>query len=338
MSRLVALALVVTVAACRTEAKKASPGASLPWGAPDGAIPDKLEGSPTLPHREFDFGVYLPWPASPAALGAARQDAAERLKGVTILTLPDPRSPPTALVLAPPISRLPAPPLDFIRSDGRGFRPGDADAVARSQGLIALAFRLDEDPGLARLRAAQSVALDAARAGGGAIWDESTREIYAADEWAKVRIDGWEGELPDVRRHISLHYDDAMGGGRLFTLGMQKFGLPDLAAVNVTRRDIGNATRILDGVAQVLVEGARVEGAGDLTVQLGAIRHAAARRALLDASDPTAVVAWTVTLVPVSPRRGDADNRIVLLQFPQNGFPQNEPFPGQPPPSPPADR
>jgi hypothetical protein len=280
-------------------------------------LPDSIEGSLTVERREFDLGIYTPTPPSSQDLEAAQAEAHGRLPGVTVLPSKRTVDAPTALIFAPSIQALPPPTPDFIRTDGRGIRTGQADLIAGSQGLIAMAFRFDDDASLARLHAVQVLALDVARNGIGAIWDESTREIYGADEWARVRVEGWEGNRPDVRRHIAIRYDDSpLGGRRLLSLGMQKFGLPDLVVNGVAARDVGNATRIIDGLAQLLVEGATLEPGGVMHLNFGAIKHAGARKTYMEAAGAGAMFAWTLTLTPMPRVQGDPDNRLVAVRFP----------------------
>jgi hypothetical protein len=316
-------ALLAIVAACHRTPPPSETSTSFDsWGIEDGGLPRTLEGSLLVGRRAIDMGVYLPTVPSTEQLAAVQETAKERLPAVTVLSGSGHAAPPTALVLSPDVKDLPPPTLEMIRFDGRGFFPGQAEAVVASKGLVAIVLRLDDDPGLARLRATQQLALATARAGGGVIWDEATREVYAADEWQKVRVDGWEGDRPEVRRHIALHYDNsAAGGHRLTTHGMQKLGLPDLVLTNVLPNEIGSATRVLDGAAQLLAEGATLGPGGVLRFDLDAVQHQGARRAFESSAGTAILLSGPVTLVPVAPEPGDPDNRIVAIRFPvYDGF------------------
>ena len=158
---------------------------------------------------------------------------------MTVLTGPTQTPPPTALVFSPSARALPPPTVDDLRFNGRGLRAGEAEAIAASKGLIAIVARLN-DPNLGSLHRIEELARDVARTSRGVIWDEATRELYSVDEWQRVRIDGWEGDRPEVRRQIAVRYDDSPGGkNRLITLGMVKLGLPDLELVGVAPGEVG---------------------------------------------------------------------------------------------------
>jgi hypothetical protein len=315
--RIAMVAGVTLLAACHRNPKQDPNAPYDTWAANDAGLPASLEGSLVVGRRAIDLGIYTAGPISSDALNEAKVLARTRLKGVTLLTSPDDEkkeAPPTVLVFTPSIDALPPPTVELIRGDGRGIRPADAEAIAASRGVIALVARFDDDPTLSRVHELQGIALDAARDAQGTIWDESTREIYSVAEWDRVRIQGWQGDLPEVRRHISLHYDDSTGHGRLVTLGMLKFGEPDLVFVGVGPTEVGAATRVLDTVAQLLVEGARVEPGGRLTLDVDHIRHVVARASMLVAPGPLAKPA-TATLTPAHAEQGDPENRLVEVHL-----------------------
>ncbi len=281
------------------------------------ALPSAVEGSLRVGRRAIDFGVYLPEVPTLPEVSAAQQAARDLFPGVAVLASPDSTPPPTALVFSPSVTNLPPPTLDQIRYDGRGVRAGQAEAIAASKGLVAVVLRFDDDPDLSRLHGAQQLAVAIARAGHGAIWDEATREVYTTDEWQKVRLEGWEGARVEARRQIAIHYDDSPGGRRrLVTLGMVKLGFPDLVLADVLPNEIGGASRVLDGVAQLLVEGASVGAGGTLDFDLSAVKHEGARRALLSAPGAATRLRGPLTLAPLAPEAGDPDNRIVEIHFP----------------------
>jgi hypothetical protein len=307
-----------SLAACHSSSS--SPHAELPftaWSAADAAVPAEVEGSVTIPRRAIDIGLYLPESPRADQVAAIRTSTGSMLPGVNLLSNPERADPPTALVFSPKLESLPPPTPAQIKFEGRGIRPGQAEAIAQSKGVVVIILRLDDDATLSRLRASQSLALEAVRANGGVLWDEATHEIYSADEWQRVRVDGWEGNVPEVRKHIALHYDDSPGGGdRLVTFGMVKFGLPDLIVGDIAPAEIGSATRVLDGIAQLLVEGAVLDAGGILHFDLAAVKHPGAKLAFLAASSASSKLRGPATLVPVPPRLVDPDNRLLEVHFP----------------------
>jgi uncharacterized protein YegJ (DUF2314 family) len=286
--------------------------------------PSNLEGSLLIPPRMVDFAVYLPSAVSPALAKGALDSTKRRFPGVDVRgTPPENIAPPQACVFAPPLDSFQPPTEEQLGVFGRGLSPAQTKAAAASKGVLVMTWFLDDDPHRARLREAQKLAGEVADQNGGFIWDEVTRELYTRDEWKKDRIDGWQGDVPDVRRHITIHYY-ATGDGRhrAITLGMGKFGLPDLVVQDAPKEQGGPIGVLIDATAQALLEGASLAAGGELALDFTAIHHAGARKAYLDLTKADAKRRGKVVLAPADSEEGDPDNRIVELRFP--GYPGNE--------------
>jgi hypothetical protein len=151
------------------------------------------------------------------------------------------------------------------------------------------------------------------------VWDDVTRELYAPAAWKKLRIDGWQGDIPDARRFFVTHYYKAEGRSRLVTLGLAKLGLPDLVVDDVPVLQSAAVVTLVGAVAQLLVEGSPIGQGGKVTVDLKAIHHATARAAVLAAAAPDATFHASVALRIIDPEEGDAENRLAEVRF--DGYP-----------------
>jgi uncharacterized protein YegJ (DUF2314 family) len=323
------LSLATAGGACRREASprpepaqrvvEPAPAASTAAGAStDPAAPrPPLSASLAQGARDFGFGVYLPAPVPAAQARAALDAMKQRFPGVPVLAAPSRADRPNALVFAPPLAEFSPPSLESLRYFGRGLDAEQAKAASASRGVLVLAWSLDADPTLARLRAAESLVHELATQLGGTIWDESTRELFSLDAWKKSRLGTWSGDLPNAKEHVVIHYYDAGGGRhRAITLGMQKLGLPDLVVSDVSQVEATGMTLVIDAVAQALVEGASLAPGGELAFDLRAIRQPAAHDALIGAAGRGATLRGRVHLEPARAEEGDPENRIVELTFP----------------------
>lgn len=149
-------------------------------------------------------------------------------------------------------------------------------------------------------------------------WDEDTRQAFGLKEWKRRRTSDPVGP-PDVTSHITFHAYRDGPLVRIVSLGMGRFGLPDLVVHGVPgtgNRSMGN---VLNLVAQTLVEGGEVRPDGQLPLTIGELRNEAARgyhsANLLDG----AAQEGEVTLRFVRPQPGDADNRLLELVFEDPG-------------------
>jgi hypothetical protein len=335
----VAFAAIVAVAsaAChggatgKGDAPQPAPSSSRPTAAPgpsgpslvaahvpsDG--PPALQGSIAVPTRSIGLAIYAPQPIDPAVVRDTQETARQRFPGVNVLLMPMDAPLPQALIFAPDIGSFAPPTEQQIAYFGRGLDAAQRHAAAASKGVLILGWKLDADPTLDRLRDAQRLALEVAQKTGGTIWDETTGQLFGVLAWKRMRLDGWEGNIPDIRQHILIHYQGQAEPHRAVTVGMVKFGLPDLIVDDVLPSDAERMTNLVEAVAQLLVQGDTPGTSGAFGVNLKEIRHVAARTALMATTGKDAQLTGRVELVPTQARPGDPENRLVTLRFPYPG-------------------
>ena len=233
-------------------------------------------GSPRQPLRLVEHAVYMAAPVPAAQLDRAKREARARFPDVPIVS--EPKEPPGVMIGAPDIATYAPPGEDSLVFSGRGLSPEAAKAAAASMGALRLSFAFDDDPKLARLRATQALVADLAEKAGGFVWDQATREVYSVAAFRAARIETWQGDVPDVQRHFTIHYY-ATGDGRhrAITLGLEKLGLPDLVIQDVPQRSSTPASSLMNVLAQLLVEGAAIGPGGRIVVDSTSIAHAGAR-------------------------------------------------------------
>jgi hypothetical protein len=295
-----------------------SDGGSLATGA-GGISPQILQSSLAVATRSMGFAVYSAAPIPPTVVKEAQDAAKEQFPGVNILLLPMDAPLPQALIFAPNIAQFAPPTEQQLTVFGRGLDDAQRHAAAESKGVILLGWKIDADPRLDHLRDAQRLAFDVAQKTSGLVWDETTSQLFALATWKRTRIEGWEGTIPDMRQHISLHVTTNGAQHRTVTLGMVKFGLPDLVLEDVALSDGDRMTKLVEAVAQLLVEGQSPGTSGDLAVDLKAIRHTGARSALIGAAGKDAELHGKVALVTVAEIPGDPQNRLMEMRFANAG-------------------
>ncbi len=310
----------------RSSATPPVPAAPPPGTAPPDAESDQPElvppGSPIIPLRQVELAVYLPSPTTPAFVEGVVQKVKTRFPGLTLMTKPEPAPPPTVVVFAPEMERFDLPGAAELAGYARDLRPAEVAAAAASKGAVLFGWLLDADPKFAEIRKANDLVFEVAQKSNGFVWDEGSHELFSAQSWKSLRVDGWQGDLPDARRHYTAHLfgsDKGAGRARAVTLGLAKLGLPDLVVPDVPVMQSAAVVTLMGAVAQLLAEGAAVEAEGRLTVDVKAMRHAAARAALVAAAAPNAPLHGTVTLAAVEPEEGDAENRLAEVRF--DGYP-----------------
>jgi len=160
------------------------------------------------------------------------------------------------------------------------------------------------------LLASQQMAVTLAESRKGFIWDDTTRELFAPGALKQQRLGG--GAL-DVTAHVTMHAYRTGELIRVVTLGMEKFGLPDL----VIEESIGGAEigKMINLAAQLLVEGANLSPEGKLRLDLDALQDAGIRERMTGKVLDRARRKADVDALEGRRDRGDPENALLELWF-----------------------
>lgn len=282
-------------------------------------VPPPVPTGPLLagPIR-FEFAIYYPQSPARQPMTVLR----ERLRGVggdlTLVTsMPDK---PAAAVLLATLNTTAQkdyrpPDLQMVQRFGRGLTRDQAEALQRADRALILDFAHPGSLSAGALRTALQLTEQVARDTGGLLWDEETREIFTPDEWRKRRLDSWAGDTADVVQHTVIHAYKSDKLVRAITLGMAKFGLPDVVVSDFSwssNRPIGNLINLF---AQAMVEGAVINASGVYDLDLRSVRNAKVRQSQLGTLKPNAAAIARLSLVKGTWEDGDPRNRLVEIRF-----------------------
>jgi uncharacterized protein YegJ (DUF2314 family) len=208
------------------------------------------------------------------------------------------------------------PSLETLKYFGRGVSREQAEAMQESKVATVLTFSYGAADAIATTRVANDVMKELATRTGGLIWDDETRELFTPAALAEKRMSPPNHGFPDVRGHIVIHAYQNGEYIRAITLGMRKFGLPDVVINEFSwslNDQMGNTINLF---AQSLLEGA-TPTLGRYDFDVSRLKHDAVRaiyeKHLLD--DAHAVA--QLTLANASADEGDPENRLVELRFDQ---------------------
>ena len=263
----------------------------------------------------YQFAIYhLPRPATNAARVVARLLGGPLVLGAATTAGQTPAR-PTVWVEQPPIAQFPPPSEASLQYRGRGLSERDRKAVAASRALTVLAFAGPGDAAMATYHQALVLAGDVAAATGGLIYDVETRDLFTPAAWS-ARLQRWQDGTPDVVLHVTI--DSYRDGDlvRMVTLGMAKLALPDLAVRDVAGADVKSMGTLINLVCATFVERPMLVRAGELDVSIDQLRQPDVRRWANAGLFPGAERKATIRLAAVEPDEGDAENRLVEIEFP----------------------
>lgn len=206
----------------------------------------------------------------------------------------------------------PPPPKDYLRMLSRGLDDAEIERVAKAGDSIGFAFVHGGDEPVARLRRADAAVLAVADALDAWIFDPEARLIYSRAAFRKQRLD-----VPtSVAGQVAVHqYETDDGRVRVVTLGMSKFGQPDLVVERTTWFAAGWMELVELATAQLMIEGRRPDASGAFRLSLDEVRAKEVRDRVTSDLREGARREGTLSLRTASLQEGDADNALLEISF-----------------------
>lgn len=209
-----------------------------------------------------------------------------------------------------------APPdLKSLQYFGRGLSREQALALQKSEQALIMDFGHAGKHVWGGLKSANEIVEALARETEGLIWDEETREIFTPDEWRKRRIETWTGPIPNVSAHTTIHAYNSGEYVRAISLGMAKFGLPDVVVQNFSWSLNQNMGHIINAFCQSMAEGGKIAAAGEYELNFRALKDRALRESYLSSLKPNATAVARLTLLRGTAESGDPRNRLIEIGF-----------------------
>jgi uncharacterized protein YegJ (DUF2314 family) len=267
----------------------------------------------------FQLAVFYPDAPRAAPLATLRSMASQGFPGLSLVDGKLPAVPATPLLQATLEKKVKenyaVPDADALKYFGRGLSAAQITAVQGARQVLIMNFVHPATHAAGSLRAAYVLAGQVARDTGGLLWDEETREMFTPDKWQEKRLATWTGGLPDVSDHITVHMYRNGELLRAISLGMGKFGQPDLVVEQFPASSKNQINKLINALAQVLAEGAPVGGEGHIELHLARIGHPVARADALKDLRPKARKYAKLALLVAERDEGDPANRIAAIGF-----------------------
>jgi uncharacterized protein DUF2314 len=150
----------------------------------------------------------------------------------------------------------------------------------------------------------------------GFVYDEASRRIDSSRDFVERRVTAALGEAAFAPRQIVVQlYRQEDGTARALTLGMARYGSPDLIARGSRMADGPLLVSVLNAVASQIVDG---KNAAPITLGLEDVARANRQKPAELAKDPAASKAVRLDVVEPERAEGDPDNEIVEI-VPEGG-------------------
>lgn len=211
-------------------------------------------------------------------------------------------------------SKFFVPTAEYLSFKARGLSESDKVKVVGSKSALSISFALPTQNGMSEFVVANSVVSSLANETEAFIFDRGTREVFSGKSWADVRT----GEPPDllsVDKHITIHVYRDKDYLRAVTLGMSKFGLPELAVPELGSDQTEPVGQLVNAIAQRIVEAPLSVNRGTSVFSVQAMKPTQWKKSLLSKSPRAMPGDVRVCLREGLPHEGDAENRLLNIGF-----------------------
>jgi uncharacterized protein YegJ (DUF2314 family) len=210
----------------------------------------------------------------------------------------------------------PVPDTESLKYFGRELNGVWLERLMKSKCSLIIVFQFSPVNKFSLLRSACALVGELALSSEAVIADENTSEYFSPSAWMAERLAGWTGEIaPSVFSHITTHRYTKGELERAVTLGMDKFGLPDIVVEEFPRHWANSVGALIELMAQLGVERGHIPLSGTMPLRINDVLDSSIRESLISSLGPGASGTATVTLQQAEPDEGDPLNALVSVVF-----------------------
>lgn len=205
----------------------------------------------------------------------------------------------------------PPPNGEVLRFFGRGIPPKQAGELEKSNLAFSIFVTVPGNQCLKGLADSGELVYRISEQTGGFVWDSQTREMFSAEKLKEIRSVA-SPETIDVSDHVTVHAYQNGEYVRAVTLGMSKFGLPDVVVSETTNQNIAQLITLF---CQSLVETPVLSTAGIYDLNLNEIQSPSVREVFSELIEANKTKTVKLSLHQGKAEAGDAENRLIELGF-----------------------
>ena len=209
----------------------------------------------------------------------------------------------------------PVPDPSYLSYFGRGLTKNQVERIQAATAGVVIDVAYPVDHSLKALKFVSQKVHEFAQLNGGLIWDSETRELFTPDVWKAKRIDSWNGEYPSVEDHTVIHSYREGEGVRAITLGMAKFGVPDVVVNNFSWSVNRSMGELVNLVSQSLVEGIRPKSNGALSLNIEMLNDTRFKQQLTASLYENAMKQFDLVTSEAQWFEGDPYNLLLEIRF-----------------------
>ena len=209
----------------------------------------------------------------------------------------------------------PVPDLNYLSYSGRGLSREQAESIQGSDYALMIDAVYPTNTSPLPVKQVSELVFDIASEHNGLIYDSETRELFTPEAWRYRRVDGWQSELPIMDKHTTIHAYQTDNGIRAITLGMRKFGLPDIVINSFVWSQNDSVGSLINLVSQVLAEGGRPTENDEMRLQIDELADTEFKQNLIASLYPNASKDVSIKVADGVWEEGDPYNTLLEILF-----------------------
>ena len=264
----------------------------------------------------YEYALYFTPRPTVSPETALKRLLATKHKAFIRLKQPDPTEAFVITRAIPNVAKdYPPPSTNSMRYAAQGLTKQQAKGLSGSQDVFVMTIGYPSTEHARLYPQALRLMADMARLTGGLIWDEQTRHAFSLTSWDAQRLNTFFDGVADLSEHTTIHAYKHGDYVRAITLGMIKFGLPEIELSGFPWSSAPHAHSLITLVAQHLHEQGGLKNAGVLLADPSTIHHAGVRKRLTESAFENAKLKTSLTLNIGTREEGDPENRIMEIAF-----------------------
>lgn len=209
-----------------------------------------------------------------------------------------------------------APDIDFLRYSSHGLSDEQKEILQTSNFVLLLDFLCVEDRLLSTMINANKLITELIINENDIIWDSETRECFTKDFWNENRL--INDNSINISKHITIHLYQKNDYCRAITLGMLKFGLPDICIENLSCYSNQSVASLINLTAQTFLDKNTIDIKGKLSIDIESLSNQELKSDLLNLLEDKAEKKAEINIKQGVWEEGDPQNRIIEIGFPKN--------------------
>lgn len=210
------------------------------------------------------------------------------------------------------------PSLESLYSFGRGITKEEAVSLQKNRKAVIFDVSYPRSYMHSGLYDVSLFIEEVAKSYGGLIWDEESREVFSLKKWKEQRVESFsESKIPSVMDQITIHAYKNGEFIRGITLGMKKFGKPDIVVNDFSWSVNKSVGSLINLIAQKMVEENSEEVNMKPYLDIEKIRHPLVKTSFLSVCYDNAKKSTNASLKASKAEAGDPHNILLEVDFSQ---------------------